>query len=80
MSLRKCAMFRNLLPGSKWKQVLDFTDTLPIFKRGFLTTASLWKKKMPDRPAFVPESELTEAFLKGSGPGGQKIVRTLKTE
>lgn len=29
---------------------------------------------MPDRPAFVPESDLTEAFLKGSGPGGQKIV------
>ncbi|KAK6584555.1 hypothetical protein PZA11_002779 [Diplocarpon coronariae] len=29
---------------------------------------------MPDRPQPVDETEFTEAFLKGSGPGGQKIV------
>ncbi|KAI9049484.1 hypothetical protein LZ554_006515 [Drepanopeziza brunnea f. sp. 'monogermtubi'] len=31
---------------------------------------------MPDRPQPVDESEFTEAFLKGSGPGGQKINKT----
>ncbi|PBP17713.1 hypothetical protein BUE80_DR011631 [Diplocarpon rosae] len=35
-----------------------------------------WAKKMPDRPQLVDESEFTEAFLKGSGPGGQKINKT----
>lgn len=29
---------------------------------------------MPDRPGPVDEKEFSEAFLKGSGPGGQKIV------
>ena len=31
---------------------------------------------MPPRPS-VDENEIEEAFLKGSGPGGQKIVRVL---
>ncbi|EKD13515.1 uncharacterized protein L3040_008617 [Drepanopeziza brunnea f. sp. 'multigermtubi'] len=31
---------------------------------------------MPDRPQPVDESEFTEVFLKGSGPGGQKINKT----
>ncbi|PBP23895.1 hypothetical protein BUE80_DR005273 [Diplocarpon rosae] len=35
-----------------------------------------WAKKMPDRPKPVDESDFTEAFLKGSGPGGQKINKT----
>ena len=29
---------------------------------------------MPDRPEPLDELDITEAFLKGSGPGGQKIV------
>jgi hypothetical protein len=29
---------------------------------------------MPTRPKPLPEDEFTESFLKGSGPGGQKIV------
>jgi peptide chain release factor len=29
---------------------------------------------MPDRPPPVSEDEFTESYLKGSGPGGQKIV------
>ena len=32
-------------------------------------------KQMPPRPK-IPEEDLQEAFLKGSGPGGQKIVST----
>ncbi|KAK4204270.1 RF-1 domain-containing protein [Triangularia verruculosa] len=31
---------------------------------------------MPSRPKPPPESELEESFLKGSGPGGQKINKT----
>lgn len=31
---------------------------------------------MPDRPPLLDEDEFTEAFLKGSGPGGQKINKT----
>lgn len=33
-----------------------------------------WKHQMPPRPPPVDESEFTEVFLCGSGPGGQKIV------
>jgi hypothetical protein len=32
---------------------------------------------MPPRPPPVNEDDITEAFLKGSGPGGQKIVGQL---
>jgi hypothetical protein len=42
--------------------------------RGITASSPACAKKMPDRPALVDESEFTEAFLKGSGPGGQKIV------
>ncbi|KAK0739804.1 RF-1 domain-containing protein [Apiosordaria backusii] len=31
---------------------------------------------MPSRPKPPPESEIEESFLKGSGPGGQKINKT----
>lgn len=42
----------------------------------FTTTAPSWLKpwQMPPRPK-LPEDELEEVYLKGSGPGGQKIVR-----
>ena len=43
-------------------------------QRGIAATSSAWVKKMPDRPPPVNEDDFTEAFLKGSGPGGQKIV------
>lgn len=41
----------------------------------FTTTAPHYKVKYPPRPKPPPEEEITEAYLKGSGPGGQKIVR-----
>ncbi|PVH85502.1 hypothetical protein DL98DRAFT_650925 [Cadophora sp. DSE1049] len=44
--------------------------------RGIAATSPAWAKKMPDRPQPLDESEFTEAFLKGSGPGGQKINKT----
>lgn len=42
----------------------------------FTTTTPTWLKawQMPPRPK-LPEEELEEVYLKGSGPGGQKIVR-----
>jgi hypothetical protein len=35
----------------------------------------LSSKNLPPRPKPPPEDEIEESFLKGSGPGGQKIVR-----
>jgi len=37
------------------------------------TTATLLAKQMPPRPK-INEADIEENFLKGSGPGGQKIV------
>lgn len=47
--------------------------------RPFTTTAALPKNKpskqnLPARPTPPPEDDIEEAFVKGSGPGGQKIV------
>lgn len=42
--------------------------------RNFVSGDVLGKKQMPPRPPPVDESEFTEVFLCGSGPGGQKIV------
>ncbi|TAQ85634.1 hypothetical protein B7494_g6044 [Chlorociboria aeruginascens] len=45
-------------------------------KRGITVSSSKWQKKMPDRPPAIKDEDFTEAFLKGSGPGGQKINKT----
>lgn len=47
--------------------------------RPFTTSAVLPKNKpskqnLPARPTPPPEDDIEEAFIKGSGPGGQKIV------
>ncbi|KAJ2902398.1 polypeptide chain release factor [Zalerion maritima] len=34
------------------------------------------RTQLPPRPKPPPEEEIEEAFVKGSGPGGQKIVRS----
>ncbi|KAI5803115.1 RF-1 domain-containing protein [Geopyxis carbonaria] len=48
--------------------------------RPLSTTTPLLKKPrappLPPRPTPPPAHEFTEAFLKGSGPGGQKINKT----
>ncbi|KAK1972776.1 RF-1 domain-containing protein [Colletotrichum sublineola] len=38
--------------------------------------AALKKHEMPPRPKPPPDSEIEESYLKGSGPGGQKINKT----
>lgn len=47
------------------------------FPRSFFSTASLLlkDKPLPPRP-IIPDADLLESFLKGSGPGGQKINKT----
>lgn len=40
------------------------------------TSPALAGRALPPRPKPPPESEIEESFLKGSGPGGQKIVRS----
>jgi hypothetical protein len=49
--------------------------------RGFSTAAVCAKKneQMPPRPT-LPDEELTYRALKGSGPGGQKIVSDILRE
>jgi protein subunit release factor B len=43
------------------------------FLKRFLPVAFLSSKSMPAR-IKIPETDIQESFLKGSGPGGQKIV------
>ena len=50
--------------GKTWKGIRLFSSTL-----------SQQEKALPPR-RVIDESEITESFLKGSGPGGQKINKT----
>ncbi|KAF5631205.1 polypeptide chain release factor [Fusarium sp. NRRL 52700] len=47
---------------------------LPI--RSFHNTCIFLAKALPPRPKPPPESEIEESYVKGSGPGGQKINKT----
>lgn len=47
----------------------------PTLRAFFSTTISLCQKPLPPRPTIL-ETDITEAFLKGTGPGGQKINKT----
>ncbi|KAG7121842.1 putative peptide chain release factor-like protein like [Verticillium longisporum] len=40
------------------------------------TTLCSQKEQMPQRPKPPPDSDIEESYLKGSGPGGQKINKT----
>lgn len=39
-----------------------------------LARAAVAASKLPPRPRPPPDCDVQESFLKGSGPGGQKIV------
>jgi hypothetical protein len=67
-------MIRELLACIKRRPLLEHLAGSSTVQRGIVATSSAWVKKMPDRPPPVNEDDFTEAFLKGSGPGGQKIV------
>jgi hypothetical protein len=59
------------------------TTILPILSparaiprlHSFSTLGATVLKNLPPRPKPPPDSEIEESYLKGSGPGGQKIVR-----
>ncbi|CAK7210909.1 hypothetical protein SBRCBS47491_000938 [Sporothrix bragantina] len=44
--------------------------------RLFSVSLAHQKKQMPSRPQPPPDSEIDEMFVKGTGPGGQKINKT----
>ncbi|KAG8666314.1 hypothetical protein FPOAC2_11425 [Fusarium poae] len=44
--------------------------------RTFTSTPIHLAKALPPRPKPPPESEIEESYVKGSGPGGQKINKT----
>ncbi|KAF4449091.1 hypothetical protein F53441_7580 [Fusarium austroafricanum] len=44
--------------------------------RTFSNTSIFLAKALPPRPKPPPESEIEESYVKGSGPGGQKINKT----
>ncbi|EFW19088.1 hypothetical protein D8B26_007267 [Coccidioides posadasii str. Silveira] len=48
---------------------------LPASRRPLSSSNALAAKQMPPRPT-IDESEITGTYLKGSGPGGQKINKT----
>ncbi|KAF5974100.1 polypeptide chain release factor [Fusarium coicis] len=48
----------------------------PLPTRTFHNTSSSLVKALPPRPKPPPESEIEESYVKGSGPGGQKINKT----
>jgi protein subunit release factor B len=73
-------MFRGWNPILRWSLSLEKRHAEFVLRRNLSATPAQWKKKMPDRPKPPPEGEFTEAFLHGSGPGGQKIVCILTSQ
>lgn len=69
-----CTMIRGRLSCIARRSIHENILGCRPKSRGISASSSSWAKKMPDRPQPLDESEFTEAFLKGSGPGGQKIV------
>ncbi|KAI1096939.1 peptidyl-tRNA hydrolase domain protein [Rostrohypoxylon terebratum] len=63
-------LFANALTYQRILPAPSFTSRQLI-----CTSAPLLKQLMP-RPKPPPETEIEESFLKGSGPGGQKINKT----
>ncbi|KAI9742003.1 MAG: hypothetical protein M1834_000392 [Cirrosporium novae-zelandiae] len=66
-----------MLPHIRFHQRLQhaFLSSLRQQTRLLTYTPIPLIKQMPPRPK-IDESDITEAFLKGSGPGGQKINKT----
>ncbi|RWA07737.1 hypothetical protein EKO27_g7367 [Xylaria grammica] len=64
-----------------WKGTLNLNLSHPPQRCGFSNTnkpplLKISSKNLPPRPKPPPEEEIEESFLKGSGPGGQKINKT----
>ncbi|KAI1076298.1 RF-1 domain-containing protein [Whalleya microplaca] len=74
IKLIRCLRAPPLLPT---RPNLTSSPTRVSFRplRPFSTAWPL-HKNLPPRPKLPPEDEIEESFLKGSGPGGQKINKT----
>ncbi|RFU26897.1 hypothetical protein B7463_g9459, partial [Scytalidium lignicola] len=71
----RCMMLRRFVPKIRHPGLKDGLRR-PVWGRGIFVSAITYAKKMPDRPPPVREDDFTESFLKGTGPGGQKINKT----
>ncbi|TFB02310.1 hypothetical protein CCMA1212_005878 [Trichoderma ghanense] len=65
---------RSFLNTSIYQALISPTRSIP--KPSFFSTTSPLTKNLPPRPKPPPDSEIEESYLKGSGPGGQKINKT----
>jgi hypothetical protein len=77
--LRPLSSLRALLSRAGTPQFyhgLPISRPGPALRRSFTTSPAANLKQLPPRPKHPPESEIEESFLKGSGPGGQKINKT----
>nr|POE53293.1 putative peptide chain release factor-like protein, mitochondrial [Quercus suber] len=67
---------QRILHMANMLRAATLSPLLQIQHRFISASAGLLKEKpLPPRPV-VPDSDLIETFLKGSGPGGQKINKT----
>ncbi|TGJ82273.1 hypothetical protein E0Z10_g6512 [Xylaria hypoxylon] len=74
-----------LPPSSRkhtWKGTLSLNPSFSFQHRDFSNTNNppllkIGSTNLPPRPKSPPEEEIEESFLKGSGPGGQKIPTNL---
>lgn len=55
-------------------RTLLLPKAIPSLRRPFTLASSLSAKALPPR-LKIDDAELTISYLKGTGPGGQKIVR-----
>ncbi|KZF21341.1 hypothetical protein L228DRAFT_284389 [Xylona heveae TC161] len=78
MSLSGARSFCRFLPSLSFQNTARIGITAArqqIWTRSFTSSTAAAIKQMPPRPT-VSEADIEEAFLKGSGPGGQKINKT----
>src|SRR5271163_3520000 len=65
----------HMYPAKAVFTSLSYFPSAMRLLRSFTTSVAHLKKPLPPRPV-LPDSELHHAYLKGSGPGGQKINKT----
>ncbi|KAL7823322.1 RF-1 domain-containing protein [Trichoderma gracile] len=64
----------SLLTTPIYQVIASSAGSIP--KPSFFSTLPHLQKNLPPRPKPPPDSEIEESYLKGSGPGGQKINKT----
>ncbi|KAJ0114939.1 hypothetical protein J7T55_004682 [Diaporthe amygdali] len=73
-------LLRRTIAGSNCSSSSSSSSSTSVFTAAapFSTTSSDHKgaTRYPPRPKPPPDHEFTEVYLKGSGPGGQKINKT----